>query len=444
VSVLNTLPMALGGLALTGIFASLHMALLYSARTTLGEIAASRPNKRAQKRIAMILADVEGHALAQGMISMVCALLTALGMIVYVSALSEPGSITRLDVVVGVLIAMPLLWMVGVILPSSLGEHTGERLVYSSSSLIRISHGLCWPLIAVALSVDEIVRRLVASKTTDAQSIEADLLSVVEEGQQEGQFDAQERDMIAAVVRFRTITAEEIMTPRTDIDALPYTDDLSKVKDYIRTVGHSRIPVYEENLDHIVGILYAKDLLRWLAEHDDRSTPFVLRRILRPAPFVPETKTVRDLMADLLERKTHMTLIADEYGGTAGLATMEDIVEEIFGDIQDEYESHEDESPSVDVDLEAGLADIDARAHIDDVNDELAPLRVSLPESDDYDTVGGFVIVTLGRIPQTGEQLQHQRLLLTVTDAEPTRVNRVRLQLVPNRDEEPEPVVAES
>jgi putative hemolysin len=157
--------------------------------------------------------------------------------------------------------------------------------------------------------------------------------------------------------------------------------------------------------------------------------PFSLRSIIRPAMFVPETKTVRELLTDLLANRVHIAIVADEYGGTAGLVTIEDIVEEVFGEIQDEYETTEDEPPSILIDSKAGTAEIDARASIDDANDELEPLGVQLPEDEDYETVGGYVVTRLGRIPVQGETLQEGPALITVMESEPTRVTRVRVEV---------------
>jgi CBS domain containing-hemolysin-like protein len=188
------------------------------------------------------------------------------------------------------------------------------------------------------------------------------------------------------------------------------------------------------------GILYAKDLLRWIRQHGGNGHAFVLREILRPVSFVPETKTVRELLTQLLAEKVHIAMVADEYGGTSGLVTMEDIVEEIFGDIQDEYETAEDAVGGVEIDEADKSARIDARTPIDDANDELEDLGVELPESDDYDTVAGFVSATLGRIPEIGEVFEHGKARVEILEAEPTRVVRVRVTLVePERVEAGEP-----
>ena len=171
-------------------------------------------------------------------------------------------------------------------------------------------------------------------------------------------------------------------------------------------------------------MLYSKDLLHhMIAAEEHRGEGFVLRPLLRPVIFVPETKTVRELLAEMLQKRVHVAMVADEYGGTSGLVTFEDIVEEIFGEIQDEYEQPtENDAPSVDLDPEAATAGVDARLRISDANDRLEPIGIRLPESEDYDTVGGLVVVTLGRIPTPGECVRLDGVSLTVLQAEPTRV----------------------
>jgi CBS domain containing-hemolysin-like protein len=156
--------------------------------------------------------------------------------------------------------------------------------------------------------------------------------------------------------------------------------------------------------------------------------------------MVPDTKTVRETLAEMLDKKVHVAIAADEYGGTAGLISLEDIVESVFGEIQDEYEQPEDEPPRIELKMlpsGGGTADADARAYIDDVNTALEPLGVSLPDSDEYDTLGGFVLSTLGRIPDRGEAFTHERCKVTVVEASPTRVLRVRLDVSPGSDAAP-------
>jgi putative hemolysin len=156
---------------------------------------------------------------------------------------------------------------------------------------------------------------------------------------------------------------------------------------------------------------------------------FDLKSILRPAYFVPETKTVRQLQKELMDKKVHIALVADEYGGTAGLVTIEDVVEEIFGDIKDEYEAPAVENPDVVLKLEQRMAEIDAAARVADVNAALSPLGVEIPDSEEYDTVGGFVGTHLGRIPSRGEKFEHETMEFTVLEAKPNRVLKLTLRV---------------
>jgi putative hemolysin len=293
------------------------------------------------------------------------------------------------------------------------------------------------PLRSVVGFFDEVVRRLVGKpEATEAEEIKAELMSVVEEAEEEGQFDEVERRMITAVVGFSRTTVEQIMTPRTEVEALELTNNLGEIVKFIRQSRHSRIPVFEGSLDQVVGFFYVKDLMRWLAGDGPRATgkPFELKAILRPAYFVPEAKTIRELLQELVDKKVHVAMVADEYGGTSGLVTLEDIVEEIFGEIQDEYELAEDDLPEIHVEVAERAADIDARAYIRDANEALRPIEVELPEGADYDTVGGLVVTALGRIPTAGESLRVGDAVITVMAAEPTRVERVRLEVRPEAE----------
>jgi CBS domain containing-hemolysin-like protein len=333
-----------------------------------------------------------------------------------------------IDVGVGIGAASVIVWIFGVVVPLSVAEHVPGQSVLRLAWLARVTHFIFRPFTSTAMGVDEIVRRLVGRRVAPGEESREELMSVVEEGEREGQFDETERDMIEAVVDFRSRTVEEIMTPRIEVQAIEYTDDLARVKSLMREIGHSRIPVYEESLDHIVGILYAKDLLRWMSHENAAAASFSLREIVRTPSFVPYTMTVRELLKLLLARRVHLAVVADEYGGTAGVVTIEDIVEEVFGEIHDEYEVGSELLPAIIVDESARTADIDGRANIDDANDNLEPIGIELPESEEYDTVGGMVMAMLGRIPMRGETLKHNGFVLTVLEAAPTRVERVRVE----------------
>lgn len=426
-------------LALSALFSALFHSLRDLSRVALEELAAQRNRPGARRRIEKILRDDEGHAAAVAFPRIACNLLVAIAAVFVVTHLRRgaeggvPPSPTAVEVLIGLGVASLLIWLFALVLPHSIAKHAGEQTVHAMSALVRLCYVVLLPLRRVVDFSDEVVRRLAGEEPeTEAEALEAELMSVVEEAQEEGQFDETERHMIEAVVEFRSTTVEQIMTPRTEIEALELTNDLGEVIKTIKAVKHSRIPVYEENMDHIAGIFYIKDLMMWLAGDGVRGSgrPFELKSILRPAIFVPETKTVRELLSELLAKQVHIAMVVDEYGGVSGLVTIEDIVEEVFGDIRDEYERPPDEkTPDVSVKVEQKTAEIDARIYIDDANDKLRVLGVELPEGEDYDTVGGLVVTSLGRIPEAGESLRVNGFVLTVLEAAPTRVERVRLEV---------------
>jgi putative hemolysin len=425
------LGVSLAALCAGAILSTLVQSLRDLSRATMDDIVAIRNNPRAAARIERLMDDVDGHAAATALPRTLSNLIVAVALVLWITQIRQQQDPTWIDGAAGILIASLLLWVFTTILPSSIARHAGEVTVYAWSPLLRFMYVVFAPLRRIAAFADEVIRRLVGKPDqTEAQVLQEEILSVVEEAREDGRFDETERDMIEAVVKFREKTVAQVMTPRTEIKALELNNNLGEVTAAIRRIGHSRIPVYEESLDHIVGLFYVKDLMRWLAGEGSRSgKTFDLRALLRPAYFVPETKTLRQLLTELLSRRVHIAMVADEYGGTAGLVTIEDIIEEVFGDIQDEYETPDapgDEE--VRLDPEARAADIDARTYISDANDDLRPLNVELPESEDYDTVGGFVTVTLGRIPAAGENFVHGKLRIVVLAAEPTRVTRVRVE----------------
>ncbi|MFA9478413.1 hemolysin family protein [Phycisphaerales bacterium AB-hyl4] len=321
------------------------------------------------------------------------------------------------------LIAGVLVSVFAVAIPFSWSRYRREEIVVGSIPLLNVLLTVFKPLTVALHVVDPIVRRISgASEQPDEENAISDqVLSVVEEHESaSGEVDEAQKEMLEAVFELPTTTAGEIMTPRTDVCGVSVTSTLTEVKQAIIEVGHSRIPVYEENLDNIVGILYAKDLIRFVENGDEI---FDLRACLRDAFLVPESKSVRELLGEFKQRKVHMAIVLDEYGGTAGLVTIEDILEEIVGEIQDEYEPLEPASPIEQVDEHT--SDVDARIRIGDLNDAL---DVELPEDEDYDTLGGFVFSTLGHIPEQGESFEFENMRFIVTDVERTKVRRVRIE----------------
>ena len=311
-----------------------------------------------------------------------------------------------------------------VAVPNALARHAGDAIVASQVGLL---HALCTalsPLTKLMHLVDRLVHKATGASMAaePAAVIQQEILSVVEEGEKEGVVGEEEREMIESVIQFRATTAGQIMTARPEMIALPLDATLPVVKQTLEESGHSRIPVYEKSFDHVVGILYARDLLKFLGQ---ATIKFDMRSAIRPAYFVPETKPLRDLLHDFRVKKVHIAIVLDEYGGTTGLVTIEDVLEELVGDISDEHEPLE---PAVFKPLNETTAEADARMYVDELNRRMS---LSLPEDAGYDTLGGYVTTTLGRIPEAGTVFEQDGVRFTVLEAEPQKVNRVRIELIP-------------
>ena len=224
--------------------------------------------------------------------------------------------------------------------------------------------------------------------------------------------------MLAGIFELGDTRVREVMVPRLDVTALPRTATLDEALTTIIEAGHSRIPVYEETIDHVVGVLYAKDLL---PSFRDRRFDVAIADLLRPPYFVPESKPVDELLRELQRDRVHLAVVVDEYGGTAGLVSIEDVIEEIVGEIQDEYDQSEP-IDVVDVDPALGVGTFRAGIDIDDVN---RMLDIDLPSDADVDTVGGLVYSQLGKVPVVGD-----RASFDDADVEVLRVSGRRVELV--------------
>ena len=246
---------------------------------------------------------------------------------------------------------------------------------------------------------------------------EDELKSWVEEAQTEGSLEQGERRMIYSIFHFGDTLSREIMVPRIDILGLDLNSTLDEAVATLNNSGHSRLPIYEESIDRVIGLLYAKDLLR--VKHEGQTSLSALRSMLRPAYFVPETKKVDELLREMQLRSVHMALVVDEYGGIAGLVTLEDIVEEIVGEIRDEYDQKEEQ-------LYEKISDEEyifhGRISLDDFNSVMGS---HLP-TDVADTLGGFIYSQIGRVPADGERIEVDNVILTVEQVSGRRIRRVR------------------
>jgi len=325
-------------------------------------------------------------------------------------------------IVAGCFVAAIAVWLCTSVISLAIARHASVGLVAVSMPILRAASTVLWPITRGVGFVDEVIRRLTGANLRERDDeIEADLLRSIEDTHREGGLDEKAAALLENVVEFSTTDVGEVMTPRTDIDGIELTDDLAEIRGFIAKVGHSRIPVYEENLDHIVGVLYVKDLIAYLGED---AADFRLRPLLRQPIMVPETKPVRELLGDFQRSEVHMAIVIDEYGGTAGLVTIEDVLEEIVGEIQDEHDAGEDEQPTLERKGD-GRAEVDGRFHIDDLNEALG---LDLPEDEEFDTVGGYLLASLGHVPAVGESYDGPNVRFTVLDASPTHIQRVGIE----------------
>ncbi len=255
---------------------------------------------------------------------------------------------------------------------------------------------------------------------------EEEIKMMVDAGQEGGAIEDEEKEMIYSIFQFGDTVAREVMVPRIDMVAIDIKASLDEALTIITQAGHSRIPVYEESIDHIRGLLYAKDLLEVLrAGSLDRP----IADLLRPAHFVPESKKAGDLLTELQQRKIHLAIVVDEYGGTAGLVTLEDLIEEIVGEIRDEYDLNEEEVYQRISDTEVIC---DASIDLDDLN---RLLDLNLP-TDESDTLGGYIFSQLGKVPQVGETLETDQVHIEVLGVNDRRIRKIRLtRLIPAPEE---------
>ena len=316
------------------------------------------------------------------------------------------------------------------LVPKTLALAYAERFALTLAVPIDVLGHVLAPVVAILTGVTRAVARpFGASVNSEAQITAEELRLIVERGGEQGILEAEEEQMINAVIELGDRRLHQVMVPRVDMIALPALATFDHAIEVIVEGGHSRVPVYETTVDEIVGILYAKDLLPFL-KSDTAERPS-LRTLLRTPVFVPESMSIDDLLHEFQRRKVHMAIVLDEYGGTAGLVTIEDLLEEIVGEIQDEYDVEEPLVERIDEDR----ARVDGRAAIDDLL-EIWDLRIELEDEDEYDTVGGLVYHRMGGIPQPGDEIRMDGLHLTVESTDGRRVAKVIVEREhPVRDE---------
>ncbi|RCK76577.1 MAG: Magnesium and cobalt efflux protein CorC [Ignavibacteriae bacterium] len=257
---------------------------------------------------------------------------------------------------------------------------------------------------------------------TESRVSEEEFKILLEEGRKTGTIDKTEQELITSIFEFTDTIAKEVMIPRTDVVAIDINTPREKLVNIVLEEGYSRIPVYSGSIDNIVGIIYTKDLIG-LLEHRE---VIVLYDIIRPAYFVPETKKISVLLRELQQHKIHMAIVIDEFGGTEGIITLEDIIEEIVGEIHDEYDEELKEIESA----SDGTYLVNARINIKDFNQRF---QVNIPENPDYETLSGFLHKISGKIPEMGEEIFYEEIKFVIVKKSLRRIRQVKVIFLPKQ-----------
>jgi CBS domain containing-hemolysin-like protein len=313
----------------------------------------------------------------------------------------------------------------GALIPKSIALHQSERVAFLCADVLRLISKVFRPFIRIPVLMSNLVLSPFRDRTSFAESriSEEEFRVMLEEGARSGAFDKTENELLENVFEFRERTVREVMVPRIKMVAIDVASPRESVIEQIVSEGYTRLPVYQGTIDNILGVIYSKDVLA-LIEYPDL---IVLYDIIRPTPFVPETKLLAELLREFQHNKLHLAIVLDEFGGTAGLITLEDVVEEIVGEIQDEYD---EDVPFVQIDEKARIAVLSANFSIGDANEHLEQLyeEFHIPDDEEYESVSGYVNKLFGYIPNAGESRETHGVRVTVVKREPSRVTQVRFE----------------
>lgn len=312
-----------------------------------------------------------------------------------------------------------LMGIVGCLLPRRLAYLDPEGIGLSLVWLFAFFFALFSPIYYLCrMVVRPLLRLLGIDPNEDPDTVtEDDIIELIEDVEESGALEESQKDMLNNIFEFDDITAGEIMTPRTDVEALEVTDSLAEALTLAIDCGYSRLPVYEEDIDHIIGILYIKDLLPFVGKALPKNV--TIRKLLRPTYFVPDTKKCDELFEEMNEKHLQMSIVVDEYGGVAGIVTIEDLLESIVGNMQDEFDHEEEEVTQLDDDS----FEIDGSLSMDELSELL---ERPFPEGD-YDTVAGFLLDLLGHIPEENEEavIEYENLIFTIQEMDDRRIEQV-------------------
>lgn len=424
-------------IALNGFFAAAEIALVSVRRTRIKQLA-EEGNRRALivakllDRPTNFMATVQAGVTLVGFLASAIAAVNISGIIGnWLIGLGLAHGVAQAIAVIGMtaLIAFVTL-VIGEIAPKSLALMHTEKFALALAQPIYVLSIIGLPAVKVISFFSDLLVKPFGGHVKWSAPIltEEELKMLVEAGEEEGVIEEEEKEMIHSIFDFTDTVARQVMKPRTDMDAAPVTSTLDELLDVITTSGHTRIPIYEDNIDDIIGVVHAKDLLPVLRQG---KRAFDIKAVMREAYFIPETKDVGELLAEFKRGNVQMAIVRDEYGGTAGLVTVEDLLEEIVGEIRDEYDIEE---PLIQI-IDEDHAIVNARMDIDDLNEQM---DLDIPESEDYETIGGFVFDLFGHQPNEGESISHDEVTFVVEKVENGRLHRIAVTRVHKSEDEEE------
>jgi len=327
------------------------------------------------------------------------------------------SDVTAVIITVAVLSLLAVL--VGLFIPRAIAARHPQGALFLLAWPLEILCLVMRPLVQVLFLLTQIATKPFGGiAQAGAMVTEEEIRALVETGQAQGVLEPKEREMISSIFELGEKEVREVMIPRTDIVAIDVNTPSAELLELIQRSGHSRLPVYEGSHDQIIGIVYVKDIFRKVTRG---SRDIEIREFLRPVHFVPETKKADDLLREMQKDKVHLAVVVDEYGGTAGIVTLEDLVEEIVGEIRDEYEVEQ----TLVLPVSEHEAVMDARVPFEDVRETF---EIDVEPTEDYETLGGFMTNQLGHFPRAGESVELAGMRFTVESVEGKRIRRVRVQ----------------
>lgn len=420
---------------LTGFFAMAEIALVSVRRTRIRQLA-EEGNAKAQgvqkllENPTAFMATVQIGVTLLGLFASAAAAVTLAEPLAH--ALSRASihiishNATGISVFLVTLAVAFVTLVIGEITPKSIGLLHAEKIALALAGPIRFLSWLFLPAVKVISFASDILVKPFGGHVKFSAPIltEEELKMLVEAGEEEGVLEEEEKEMIHSIFEFTDTVAKQVMVPRIDMKCIDVEDSVDELLELIVKCGHSRIPVYEENVDKIIGVVHAKDLLPVLRE---RRGSVEIKHVMRPAYFIPENKKVDELLADFKRSKIQMAIVRDEYGGTAGLVTIEDLLEEIVGEIQDEYDFEEKLIDCID----ENTCLVNSRTSIDDLNEQM---EIDLPEEEDYETIGGFVFGLFGHQPTEGEAISYHDIEFVVEKTDGGRVHKIKVTKPPKSE----------